>query len=283
MSRFLGAAKAEVFDSEVKHAYQGMGGVSQRTTRRLNVRGNPYHFRTMGKGLAQRRGQTQTDVTPMDVSHTKVPCTLEDWVAPEYTDLFDDAQINIDERSELAETIAGGIGRRDDQLVIDACDASSTYAGTVTNDIGGTDTNLNVAKLRRASRFLNAAGVPGTGRHIMASAEGLEAMLGETEATSSDYNTVRALVNGEINSFVGFTFHIIEDRSSFEGGLSIDGSNDRTSYAWHEKAVGYANALMRSEVNYIPQKTSWLANGLLKAGSVVRDAQGVVQIVTREA
>lgn len=278
MSRYLQAAAAEIFDSEVLHEYQGMGGISQHTTRRLNVAGNPYHFRTMGKGLAKVRGQTQTDVTPMDVSHAKVPCTLEDWVAPEYTDIFDDAQINIDERLELAQTIAGGIGRRDDQLVIDACDASSSYAGTVTTAVGGADTNLNVAKLRRASRYLNDKGVASSGRHIMVSALNLEALLGETEATSQDYNTVRALVNGEIDSFVGFRFHIIEDRSAFEGGLTIDGSDVRDGYAWHESAIGYANGLMRTEVNYIPTKTSWLANGLLKAGSVVRNGNGIVKV-----
>ncbi len=278
MSRTLGAAAAEAFDDDVLHEYQGMGGISHTTTRRENVHANPYHFRNMGKGLAQRRGATQSDVTAMDVSHAKVPCTLEDWVAPEYTDLFDDAQINIDEQRELAQTISGGIGRRDDQLVIDAFDASSTYAGTVTVAIGGADTNLNVAKLRRASRYLNDKGVGSSGRHILVSALNLEALLGETEATSSDFNTVKALVNGEINSFVGFQFHIIEDRSAFEGGLAIDGSDIRDGYAYHESAIGYANALMRTEVNYIPTKTSWLANGLLKAGSVVRNSNGVVKV-----
>ncbi len=282
MSRELSAAKAEAFDDDVLHEYQGMGGVSQTATRRENVKANPYHFRNMGKGLAQRRGASQSDITAMDISHTKVPCTLEDWVAPEYTDLFDDAQINIDEQRELAGVIAGGLGRRDDQLVIDAFDASASYAGTVTTAVGGAGTNLNAAKLRRASRYLNDKGVPGAGRHILISALNLEGMLGETEVTSSDFNTIKTLVNGEINSFVGFQFHVVEDRSAFEGGLTV-AANVRDGFAYHQSAIGYCNALRRTEVNYIPTKTSWLANGLLKAGSVVRNANGVVKVQMDES
>lgn len=283
MSKQLSAAASAAFDDDVLHEYQGMGGISRSaTTRRENVRANPYNFRHMGKGLAQPRGAPQTDITAMDVGHSKIPCTLENWVAPEYTDLFDDAQINIDEQRELAQTIAGAIGRRDDQLVIDAFDASSAYAGTVTKAVGGTDTGMNVSKLRRASRYLNAKGVPASGRHIMMTALGLEDLLGNTEATSQDFNTVKALVNGDLKSFVGFTFHMIEDRAGAEGGLSIT-STTRDQYAWHESAIGYASSLMRTETNYIPTKTSWLANGLLKAGSVVRNSNGVVKVQTHEA
>lgn len=283
MSRELDAAASAAFDDDVLHEYQGMGGISRSAvTRRDNVKANPYNFRHMGKGLAQPRGAPQSDVTAMDVGHTKIPCTLENWVAPEYTDLFDEAQVNIDEQRELAQTIAGAIGRRDDQLVIDAFDASTSYAGTVTVAVGGANTGLNPAKLRRASRYLNAKGVPSSGRHIMFTAEALEELLGNTEATSSDFNTVKALVNGEINSFVGFKFHLIEDRAGLEGGVTKAG-NTRDNFAWHESAAGYCNALMRTEVNYVPVKTSWLANGLLKAGAIVRNVNGLVKLQTYEA
>jgi len=283
MSKFLSSAAAQQFDSEVLHEYQGMGSLRTTVTVRTNVVGDTYKFRGMGKGMAQQRGATQTDVTPMDVSHSLQTVTLENWVAPEYTDIFDQAEVNFQERTELAQTIAGGISRREDQLIIDALDASSSYAGTVTDDIGGTDTDLNPAKLRRASRHLNQKGVPMAGRCIVIGALQLEALLGNTEATSSDFNTVKALVNGEINAFVGFTFKMIEDRASFEGGLTV-AANVRDCYAYHQTAIGYASGIdPRTEVNYIPQKVSWLANGLLKAGAVVRNSNGVVKVQCNEA
>ena len=245
-------------------------------TTRDNVTGDTYNFRLMGKGLANKKSSSE-DVTPMNVSHTKPQAVLENWNAPEYTDIFDAAEVNFDEKSELEETIAFAIGRREDQLVIDSCDAASAYAGTVTTAIGGADTNLNLSKLRRASRYLNQKGVGGMGRHILVSALNLEALLGVTEVASSDYNSVKALVNGEVDSFMGFKFHIIEDRD--EDGLAIDGSDVRDGYAYHEAAIGLARGInFRTEVNYIPQKTSWLCNGLYKAGAVVRDTDGVVKV-----
>ena len=68
----------------------------------------------------------QTDVIPMNIGHEIVNAKLSDWNAPEYTDIFDQAKTNINERKELAETIAGAITRREDQQLIDALDAATT-------------------------------------------------------------------------------------------------------------------------------------------------------------
>jgi hypothetical protein len=106
-------------------------------------------------------------------------------------------------------------------------------------------------------------------------------MLGETSVTSSDFNTVKALVQGEINTFLGFMFHVLGDRS--EGGLPIDGSNDRTLYAFHTSAIGYAEGIApRTEINYVPEKTSWLVNALFSAGAVSIDDEGIVKITARD-
>jgi hypothetical protein len=282
MSKVLSAAAATQFDSEVLHEYQGTGSLRQSTTQRTGVVGDTYKFRKMGQGMATQRPASQSDVTPMDISHSLQTATLTNWVAPEYTDIFDQATVNFQERNELAKTIAMALSRREDQLCIDAWEASGSYAGTVSTDIGGVGTDLNPAKLRRASRFLNAKGVPQAGRHIAIGATQLEALLGNTEATSSDFNTVKALVNGEINSFVGFKFHLIEDRSSFEGGLVV-AATVRSCYAYHETATGFASGIdPRTEVNYIAQKVSWLANGMLKAGAITRNGNGLVKISCTE-
>ena len=278
MSKFLSAAASTQFDSEVLHEYQGMGSLRTTVTVRTGVVGDTYKFRSMGRGLARQRGATQTDVIPMDVSHGLQTCTLENWVAPEYTDIFDDVEVNFQERTELAQTIAGAITRREDQLIIDALDGAGAYAGTVTIAIGGAATDLNPAKLRRASRYLNAKGVPQSGRFIVIGALQLEALLGNTEATSSDFNTVKALVNGEINAFVGFQFRLIEDRSSEEGGITV-AAGVRDCFAYHSTSTGYASGIdPRTEVNYIAQKVSWLANGLVKAGAVARNTNGIVKV-----
>lgn len=280
MSKTLSSVARQEFDTEVKQAYQGMSNLRSTVTLRTGVVGDQYKFRKIGKGLANQKA-SQADVTPMDVSHSLQTATLGNWNAPEYTDIFDQAEVNFDEKTELAQCIAKAMVRREDQLIIDALAASGTSL-TVANSIGGSNTNLNIAKLTKSSSLLNDKGVPTMDRHILVSASGLEALLNITEATSADYNTIRALVNGQINSYVGFTFHVIETRD--EGGLTKDGSNDRTGFAYHKEAVGLAVGLdMRTEVDWIPQKTSWLTNGILKAGAVARDAEGIVEITTRES
>lgn len=279
MSKNLSAAAQQQFDDDVKHAFQESGKLRDKVTIRNNVVADVYKFRAMGKGLANQK-PSQADVTPMDISHSLISCTLSNWNAPEYTDIFDATEVNFDEQQELAFTIASALGRRLDQLIIDAMDAAASPESVATS-VGGADTNLNIDKLRRASRLLNDNGVPSTERYIAVSALGLEALLGEVEVQSADYNTVRALVNGEINTFVGFEFCIIESRD--EGGLSIAAGDVRSNWAWHRSAVGLAIGMeIRTEVNYIAQKTSWLCNGVMRAGAVSRDDEGLVDILCDE-
>ena len=279
MSVQLSNAFVTLFDAEVKQAYQGKAMLVGAVRQRRGVEGSTVRFPKVGRGVATPR-ITQTDVTPLNVGFSNVTCTLQDWNAAEYSDIFSQAKVNFDERSELVQVLGNAIGRRQDQLILDALTAA-TGTGTVGNDIGGTDTNLNVAKLRDAKRQLDRANVPPEGRHIILHASGLASLLSETAVTSSDFNTVKALVSGEINTFLGFTFHVLGDRT--EGGLIIDSSLDRVCFAFHKDAIGYAEGIApRTEVNYIPEKTSFLVNSVFSAGAVAIDAEGIVKITARE-
>ncbi|QDP45857.1 MAG: hypothetical protein Unbinned4026contig1001_5 [Prokaryotic dsDNA virus sp.] len=269
------------FDSIVKHAYAEMGKIRQAVRVKSGVIGSTHRFPKMGKGQATQR-VPQTDVVPMNIAHTSATATITDWIAAEYTDVFNQQKVNYDEKKLLAHVIAGGITRREDQLIIDALDASSTSL-TVADTIGGND-GMNVTKLRRASRLLTQGGVPMTDRYFVHSSIALEQMLGVTPATSMDFNSVRALVNGEMNSYVGFEFICIEDRD--EGGLPL-ATNNRTCFAFHGGAMGSIGLAVgidfRTEVNYIPEKTSYLAAGLFAAGSIAIDDNGIVDVDVDES
>jgi hypothetical protein len=280
MSVSLSNAFVTLFDAEVKQAYQGKAMLVGAVRQRRGVEGSTVKFPKVGSGVATPR-VPQTDVTPINASFSQVTLTLGDWNAAEYSDIFNQAKVNFDERQELVQVVAAAMGRRQDQMIIDALTASSTSL-TVSNDIGGADTNLNVAKLREAKRLLDKNNVDPGDRHIVIHANSLASLLSETAVTSSDFNSVKALVQGDINTFLGFTFHVMGDRS--EGGLAIDGSNDRTVWAFHKTAVGYGEGIgMRTEINYIPEKTSWLVNEVFSAGAIAIDAAGIVQITCRES
>lgn len=228
MSTQLSAVANTEFDSQVKHAYQASGKLRDAATVREGVTGDTYKFRKMGQGIATQRSVTQSDVTPMGVAHATISATLTNWEAPEYTDIFDAAEVNFSEQSELAMTIGNALARRYDQLLIDALDAASTTY-TVANSIGGTNTGVNLAKLRKAKRLLDDNGVPSGNRFYALSAIGLnDQLLATTEATSSDFNSVKALVQGEVNTYMGFSFKMIESRT--EGGLTSQPTPVKTSH-----------------------------------------------------
>ena len=280
MSKSLNVAAIASFDADVKHAFQDKAKLRDTVRVKTGVVGSTHRFPKLGAGMATKRVK-QTDVVPMNLQHTNATATLEDWNAAEYTDVFDEAKTNISERQELAASIAKAIGRREDQLIIDALEATATTL-TVASSVGGAGTDLNVDKLRRIGRLLGENGVDEDemvtfiGSHF-----GKEALLGQTEITSADYNSVRALTNGEVNQFLNMDFKWIASRA--EGGLDKTG-NDRTNFAYAKSSVGHAIGMdQRMEVNYIPTKTSWLANMLFAAGSTEIDAGGVVEITTQEA
>ena len=280
MSVSLSNAFVTLFDAEVKQAYQAKAELVGAVRARRGVEGSTVKFPKVGRGVATPR-VPQTDVTPLNVGFSQVTLTLADWNAAEYSDIFSQAKVNFDERQELVQVVATAMGRRQDQMILDALAGSSTSL-TVANSVGGTTTNLNVAKLREAKRLLDKGNVPMDGRHIIVHANGLSSLLSETAVTSSDFNTVKALVQGEINTFLGFEFHVLGDRS--EGGLAIDGSLDRTCFAFHKDAIGYGEGIgMRTEINYIAEKTSWLVNEVFSAGAVTIDAEGIVSITCRES
>jgi len=280
MSVSLSNAFVTLFDAEVKQAYQGKAQLVGSVRQRRGVEGSTVKFPKVGAGVATPR-VPQTDVTPINASFGLVTLTLADWNAAEYSDIFNQAKVNFDERQELVQVVANAMGRRQDQMIIDALVASGTSL-TVANSVGGTTTNLNVAKLREAKRLLDKNNVDPMGRTIVVHANGLASLLSETAVTSSDFNTVKALVQGEINTFLGFKFIVLGDRA--EGGLPVDGSLDRTCFAFHQSAVGYGEGIgMRTEINYIPEKTSWLVNEVFSAGAIAIDAGGIVQITCRES
>jgi hypothetical protein len=280
MSIALSNAFVTLFDAEVKQAYQGKAMLVGAVRQRRGVEGSTVKFPKVGRGVATPR-IGQTDVTPLNVGFSNVTLNLEDWIAAEYSDIFSQQKVNFDERSELVQVLGNAIGRRQDQLVLNALAGSGTSL-SVGNDVGGSDTNMNVAKLRQAKGLMDKNNVPPTDRHIVIHSNGLQSLLAETAVTSSDFNTVKALVNGELNTFLGFTFHVLGDRT--EGGLAIDGSLDRTCFAFHKDAIGYGEGIApKTEINYIPEKTSFLVASMFSAGATTIDAEGIVSIVARES
>ena len=69
-------------------------------------------------------------------------------------------------------------------------------------------------------------------RTFVTSAAGLSQLLGTTEVTSSDYNTVKTLVNGELNTWLGFNFVVLPD-----GVINKTEAGVADYYAFHKTGI----------------------------------------------
>ena len=277
MAQNVTTAFVTLFESEVKQAYQAESVLRGTMRSRTNVQGNTVKFPKIGKGTATVR-VPQTDVTPLNVTYSQVTATMSDYIAAEYSDIFHQSHINFDERRELVEVVSKAIGRRIDQVCIDALNAAASPS-TVATSVGGAASNMNIEKLRASAKALNENNVPASDRYMLIHASQLDALLGETEVTSSDFASVKALVQGEIDTFMGFRFITIGDRD--EGGLPKPST--RTCFAWHKDSMGYAESMaQKTEVNYIPEKTSFLVSSMFSAGSIAIDDEGIVKISCTE-
>jgi hypothetical protein len=282
MAIAISNAFVTLFDTEVKQAYQADAVLRNTVRLRTGVTAATHKFPKIGSGVAQVR-IPQSDVTPLNVDYSQATVNMQDWIAAEYSDIFNQAKVNFDERQELVQVVGKAVARRSDQLIINALATSSVAAANqVGTNIGGTGSNMNIEKLIAAKKTLDTQNVPMEDRFMLVHAANLAGLLNETEVTSSDFNTVKALVQGQLDTFLGFKIITIGDRS--EGGLVGGGSGQtRKVWAWHRSAVGMAESMgIKSEINYIPEKTSWLVASMFSAGAVAIDNTGIVEITCTE-
>ena len=283
MATTLSNAFITLFEAEVHQNYQATATLRNVTRMRSGVTGSTAKFPILAKGTASVRTPS-TDVVPISGQFSTATATLTDYIASEYSDIFNQAKVNFDERQELAKLVGNAIGRREDQIIIDALvagSAGSTVANTVQTSGSGVS-DLNVGKIIQAKKALDTASVPPQDRHLIIHASSLASLLADERAVSSDFIQLQALSRGEIQQFAGFNIHMVGDRD--EGGLPKDGSNDRTCLAFHKDAIGCAVGIApKVEVNYIPEKTSFLVSAMYSAGAVVIDTAGLVDVTCRES
>ena len=282
MSTNLSPAFVQLFEAEVHQAYQGAATLRGVGRTRTGVTGDTVKFPKVGKGAATVR-VPQSQVTPINASFASVSVSMQDYVASEYSDIFNQQKVNFDERQELAQVVGNAIGRREDQIVIDALNAASagsTVAKTVVTSGSAAASNLNVGKILAAKKALDAKNVPATDRHFVIHANNLAGLLGDERAISSDFQTIKALTSGSVSSMLGFEFHIVGDRD--EGGLPL-ATADRTCFAFHRSALGVGVGIApKTEINYIPERTSFLVTAMLSMGAGAIDVDGIVDVICEE-
>lgn len=237
------------------------------------AKGDAYKWPRLGNAEMVDRGAYSSTITPTMLDHTKITTTYEDKVLRTRIDKGEESLINATERALWANIHAGAYGRQRDQWKITALDAA-------TNSIAVGTTNISLEKLIAAKEYLMGQEAP-DGYFFVMSPNQLSALLKLEKLTSADYNSLRALVKGDVNDFMGFNFIIISDKNA-NGKLPKTGVN-RTCYAYTREALGAVYRLDPDvKVWYSDDQMSWLADSRTIGGSSVLDNGGVTKIICDE-
>jgi len=242
MSSQVTTAFVQQYSANVQMLSQQMGSRLRDAVRIENVVGKNAFIDQIGKATAQLRTSRHADTPQLDTPHARRRLSLASY---EYADLIDDqdkVRMLIDPTSFYAQAAAAAMGRAMDDVIITAAlgtaSTGETGSGSATLDatnnmVGSASSNdgLTIAKLLEAKRKLDLNDVdPSIPRYIAVGPKQIEDLLGTTQVTSSDFNTVKALAQGDINTFLGFEF-IMSNR------LSVDSNDIRSCFAWAEDGI----------------------------------------------
>jgi len=263
-----------VFTREVHHVYQRKGPQLRNFVRIKDVtRGDSLVWNVLGQGTATQKLRNG-DVVPMNTAHSQVTATCEDWYAPEYIDKLDQAKTDISLRDEYALAAAQALGRKHDEIIVDnwsAAGLSSINAGTLSSDqVLGVlevlrDNNVDDDELfflisnKQYTNIMNSTGAP----QVLASRDYTDNKLFQKSMTRFEWH--------------GFDFLVYSDLP-YNAGAGI-----RSLFAGAKRATGFGiNSDLRMEINYVPQKVSWLVNAYMSVGAIVIDPTGLIEVQVNE-
>jgi hypothetical protein len=148
----------------------------------------------------------------------------------------------ISPQSEYAMAGAWAMGRAMDDAIISAATGNAyggvsggtTVALPAGQKVAHGSAGLNLDKLIEAKEILDGNDVdPDEARYLIATSKQMSDLLALEKVTSADYASIKALVQGEINTFLGFNF-IRTER------LGLDGSSNRQVLAFTQSGLGLA-------------------------------------------
>jgi hypothetical protein len=201
------------------------------------------YYDRIGKVDMQKRTSRHQDTGIVEVPHSRRRITLIDFELPFLLDKQDVMRMIADPQGKYLQLALAAANRQKDDSIIACADANS-YA--IDEDMAATPiplpgsqiivsgaTGLTLAKLLQAKEIIDGAEVNENEKRTAAvSSKQITNLYNTTEVKSADYNTVKALAEGKINTFLGWEF-IRTERLKKTG-------NDRRCLFFTEQAIGLA-------------------------------------------
>lgn len=247
----------------------------------------------MGAAEAYDITSRHSDTRFVEVPHSRRWIDLLDKGWAELIDKLDKVRLLADPQQGYAMLANAALNRKQDDAILTAARGNArTNAGLValpsTQKIAVGGTSLTLAKLLTAKEILDANEVDDdasmqadgqTGnaqatRVIAVNAAMLTNLYGTTELKSIDYNTVKALAQGQIDTFLGFKFvrsqRIAKDATATTG----------YAMCWARScvALGIGQEISTSVDRRPDKNNAWQVFADMSIGAARLEDEGVVEI-----
>jgi len=202
------------------------------------------YYDEIGATEAQRIVGRHQDTPLVNSPHSRRRVGMSDYDWADLIDKKDKVRMLIDPTSAYSINAVYALGRAKDDEVIQSFfgnaytgkDGSTTVSfdsnQVIPVNLSGSNEGLTVGKLIETKRkFLaNEVDLDFDELYFAYTSKQLANLLATTQVTSSDYNSVKALVEGKVDTFMGFKFVSIER-------LLTDANGYRRCVAWAKSGV----------------------------------------------
>lgn len=291
MANDITTAFVKQFGSNLDFLVQQKGSMLRNAVRIETVTGEEAYFDQLASTAAQKKTTRNSDTPLIKSEHKRRRVTMYDYEWADLIDKEDKLKMLIDPQSDYAINAAWALGRSIDDAIIEAF-SGTAYAGkaggTATSFTAGNiltvgATGLSLQKLLDAKEKLDSADVdPAEQRYMIITSTQLADLLNVSEIKDADFNTVRALVRGEVDTFLGCKFVICNRLASQNGGTVA--ANGRSCFMFAKSGIMLALAkdintqiTVRSDKSYATQV--YASMGI---GAVRMEEEKCVQILCTE-
>lgn len=258
------------FEADVHLAYQQMGTKLRSTVRsKSGVVGATTTFQKVGRGTASTKSRHGI-VPVMNLNHEPVECALMDYYAGDWVDALDELKTNVDERRVVASAGAYALGRKTDELIINAMSKA-------TAEVGNYSAGLSKSVILSALEVLNTNDVPDDGRRFaVVGVHQWNELLSMDEFVSADYVSDTPLANGaEARKWLGITWVL-------HNGLPLTGTN-RDCFIYHASSIGHAcGQEVKTDISWHGERAAHFISNSMSQGAVMIDASGIVRVKCSE-
>lgn len=203
------------YDDDVKNAYQQFGSrLRSYVELKSGFQGKSFSVNRLGIVEAATKDARHEQHQHQNPDHSVRWGKLVYYYNSLMMDPDDDDRVLADPKNKYVMAAANALGRKTDTVILAAAvgtaETNEDHSGTATlpaaQKIAVGAGPMSIDKLTQAKRILDENEVPDEGRVMAIAAQALEDLLGTTQVGSYDYNSVKSLVNGQLDTFMGFKF-----------------------------------------------------------------------------